>query len=630
MINSKQHILIEQLRMLPKHGVPSGNIVTDIEKALEGVLDKFEVSKQLAVFDALQQKIETISGALLILEMRGEILKDGFNINTDAASKFGWQIDDVGTKLKINTRLAKLYTAEIAQNYLPGQKKVIDLGGKYAKSLLYTNDIMRNKLKLDAKQNVQLRKLARNQNISIEELLYTTNKFGEALGEEWSGSLIDVLNEISNLSSDIAIQYGRTGIAGNLEKSILLGKRYGLTLQDLYKTGEKMLDVETQTGAAVEYQIYTGKRLEGQKFKNVAASYNQATIEGDSNKQMEIILDLVKTQGTHILNNYKGRQAAAKALGVEESKLVDINAMIQEQFAIENDIRKEENKELLTFDQFDPSKFFQDDGTPESKDRQLKFQEKLAQGQTDLEKRKREVKIADDYEKENLLRETDADGDSEDVFGVGKTFNLQTTLEAFDDLQEQIKSNTLLESDLVDSNGKLVHSQHKLLTALQETSIKVGQAVESTPGKFVIKLATVYGTWKLTAESAEKMVDAVKNMKTSVTKEDQELGAGGKGVKGKDVILSPTPGPGYGTKTLLLPEGSINLKDEDTVIAGTDLGGRKNKRKGSRDSGGVTTQQLVAALSQISWNVTTMFDTDKFVNQIRITESNKMNQRQSV
>jgi hypothetical protein len=35
--------------------------------------------------------------------------------------------------------------------------------------------------------------------------------------------------------------------------------------------------------------------------------------------------------------------------------------------------------------------------------------------------------------------------------------------------------------------------------------------------------------------------------------------------------------PGYGKRTILSPEGAINLNDNDTIIAGTDLGGGKNK-----------------------------------------------------
>lgn len=43
--------------------------------------------------------------------------------------------------------------------------------------------------------------------------------------------------------------------------------------------------------------------------------------------------------------------------------------------------------------------------------------------------------------------------------------------------------------------------------------------------------------------------------------------------KGDDVVS-----PGYGKRTLMAPEGAIALNDKDTVIAGTDLGG-KNKNK---------------------------------------------------
>jgi hypothetical protein len=37
-----------------------------------------------------------------------------------------------------------------------------------------------------------------------------------------------------------------------------------------------------------------------------------------------------------------------------------------------------------------------------------------------------------------------------------------------------------------------------------------------------------------------------------------------------------SPGSGYGKRTLLAPEGAIQLNDKDTVIAGTNLGGGKS------------------------------------------------------
>ena len=43
--------------------------------------------------------------------------------------------------------------------------------------------------------------------------------------------------------------------------------------------------------------------------------------------------------------------------------------------------------------------------------------------------------------------------------------------------------------------------------------------------------------------------------------------------KGDDIISPPPGGNGYGKRTLFGPEGSIALNDNDTIIAGTDLGG---------------------------------------------------------
>jgi hypothetical protein len=44
-----------------------------------------------------------------------------------------------------------------------------------------------------------------------------------------------------------------------------------------------------------------------------------------------------------------------------------------------------------------------------------------------------------------------------------------------------------------------------------------------------------------------------------------------KSITGNDVIS-----PGYGKRTLMAPEGAIQLNDKDTIIAGTNLGGNKN------------------------------------------------------
>ena len=72
--------------------------------------------------------------------------------------------------------------------------------------------------------------------------------------------------------------------------------------------------------------------------------------------------------------------------------------------------------------------------------------------------------------------------------------------------------------------------------------------------------------------------------------------------KGND-IMSPGQGSsGYGKRTLFGPEGAIQLNNKDTVIAGTDLGGKKKTKSPTKDSGGsvnVDLTQTNALLQQL-------------------------------
>jgi hypothetical protein len=48
-------------------------------------------------------------------------------------------------------------------------------------------------------------------------------------------------------------------------------------------------------------------------------------------------------------------------------------------------------------------------------------------------------------------------------------------------------------------------------------------------------------------------------------------------LKGNDIMSPGGPGGGYGSRTLLGPEGAIQLNNKDTVIAGTNLFGGSSK-----------------------------------------------------
>jgi hypothetical protein len=64
--------------------------------------------------------------------------------------------------------------------------------------------------------------------------------------------------------------------------------------------------------------------------------------------------------------------------------------------------------------------------------------------------------------------------------------------------------------------------------------------------------------------------------------------------KGDDVVSEG----GYGKRTLLSPEGAIQLNDKDTVIAGTNLGG--GETESVKSTSGIDLSPMISAINQVT------------------------------
>ena len=452
------HILLQNLKNLPKHGQ---DLNEQFEKAFGSYLSERVLSKTIGLLESLQGTTEDVIKSVTVLEARALGLQKAFNLTTDVSRQQAIVLDNIAAGLNINARLAKQYTAENAK-FLPGQIKNINANEKYNKELQLTNDFLRNRLGLDAQQAFSIRKLANLQGKSVAEVIKDAQGINEQLIEEtgYSGGLVDILSEIANLNSDIAIQYGRD-VPGSLEKSVISAKKFGITLNDLYKTGEKMLDVENATNSAVEYQIFTGKRLEGQKYKNIAASYNQATIEGDSEKQMDIILDLVTAQGETLKTNFKAREAVSKMTGIEASKLIDIIAL------------QEEYNKL---------------GTEAGEGGVAGTSEGISQTLID------------------------------EIKAITEKVTTQTTIERFDDAQEIRKANLAVEAAPdAPTQAKVLETANNLMNTFADSISGDGIAVPA------IKAASVFADVLYIKETGEKLVKTLKEKDSAFESESPEI-----------------------------------------------------------------------------------------------------------
>jgi hypothetical protein len=301
-----------------------------------GVEFNLLLEKQIALLQLIEGTTKNAVSRFDILEQRAKVINEAFDISANRSIAFAKSIDQVGKSLNINTRSAKTYVTEI-NKLIPGLGK-LDKGNQgYYKNLLRGNEILRERLGLSADEALAVRRLSNLQNTELIPSIGEYINTAAALNEEGTtGAFQTFFEEISNTSTDIIAQYSRM-LPDALMRTTIDARRLGLTLSDLKTTGDNMLDIQKQTQATYEFQLFTGKALETQEYKNIAAAYNRATIEGDAAEQLKIIESLTKEHGQDLKTNLQAREAAAAMLGIDEGKLLEIVNLQQELSDIENE-----------------------------------------------------------------------------------------------------------------------------------------------------------------------------------------------------------------------------------------------------------------------------------------------------
>jgi hypothetical protein len=565
------YILIRDLKKLPKHGQAG-----DIEKAFKGGLNSLELGKNLQILDESQKTAEKLIKSLSTLEARALGIQRGFNLTTKEAKEYSIALDKVAVAQGINGRLAKQYIADLGK-VLPGQIANIKANKAYNTELQVTNDVLRNKLKLDAKQSFSIRKFANAQGKSVAQIIKAANEVNNKLIEEegYAGGLYDILAEIGNLNNNIAIQYGQ-GIPEQLERSVIAAKKFGLTLDDLYKSGEKMLDIEQMTTKAVEFQIFTGKKLEGQKYKNIAASYNQATIEGDNLKQQDILLDLVRSQGKILTGaNFKAKQALADSVGLTVEQLQEIYTRDIEYAKISTDaLARIEDESDEAF---------------EKRKKQYK-EERKRKIDEDLEKQKQELA---------------------DVQAIGKERSTQTTLEKYEDQREIVKDKKVM--DFASREKDL--TPEELLEGGKKVIDLISKGLETV--SIATKIANLYGTFTFTTDALKGLATSLIKVGGAYDDEDTSGGSNTTVENQRDAFIR------VNDAIMFDPNDKIN------IMASTSQGSldkaTANMGGGSSNNTSNIGQQVANAIAGMSFVVNNSFNGEDIITQMEIIQENQMN-----
>jgi cell fate (sporulation/competence/biofilm development) regulator YmcA (YheA/YmcA/DUF963 family) len=129
----------------------------------------------------------------------------------------------------------------------------------------------------------------------------------------------EIMESIGDLAPEIQMQYGR--YPGTLGLAVMKAKQLGISMEQLNKTGETLLSIESSVGDELEYQLLSGKRLVDENGKSLTNMYREAALQGDANKKADAMNSILDTQGDTIKDNMLARKQLAKTLGMEEDTL---------------------------------------------------------------------------------------------------------------------------------------------------------------------------------------------------------------------------------------------------------------------------------------------------------------------
>lgn len=337
------HEFISKLKNQPKHGMatpPSGGSVPPIDpatlntwealgKVIDGVgsaiaslnegtaLQINGAGRLINIYQTQINKYTDAAKQLLWLEKRNESLNKTFGLTVKQAAVYGQTLDNLSVKFKKGGSELRKY-AENLQKVIGNYQLKDDA---FSEQLLRTQEIITDSLQLSAEQAANFEFFAQGANASGTDYLVTTNAIAKDLeqitGE--AGLFKEITADMADLSADLQIQYSR--LPGTLEVATVKARRLGMSITQLNKAGENLLNIETSIGQELEYQLLSGRRLVDQQGKSLTNSFREAQMRGDASKQADIMNKILDQEGETLENNLFARKQMSQLLGMDEAAL---------------------------------------------------------------------------------------------------------------------------------------------------------------------------------------------------------------------------------------------------------------------------------------------------------------------
>lgn len=498
------------------------NVLASVSKATTGLRTKFvELSmglgKTMKFVDDYNKKIlQTVKNSTY-LEERNKELNKSYGLSSKGANKFSKELRNVAIRTGIGGDKAFKY-AEGLKDLTGGFMTSTKANEDFNAELIMGQSYLQNNMGLSEDAALRYEQYAASIGKSGVEAAHAQQELASALsaqtGMDATQIQKDILEGIAETSEEIVGQYSK--MPGNLEVAVMKAKALGTSMDQLHQTGQGLLEIESSVGKELEYQQLTGKRLLDSQGKSLTNEYRMATIRGDGARQAELMSEFLEEEGDNLENNMFARKKAAELFGMQEGDMM----RMKRQRDILAKMGAEDLLDLEAGDVEEIAKKLRAEGA--SKDDVETFL-KESDTRTTAERSSDYLKSID----EKLVSDVQA------RFGDKEMDMLRQDTETFVRNQNETKENI---AKMTETFGEIAVLEETIKTAI-------------TPIAAVGKNLPIFGT------AMTKLVEKLKGRSFNLVTE---------GTPAEDVISYP----GAGARVLTGPFGAFQLDPRDFIMAG--------------------------------------------------------------
>jgi uncharacterized protein YukE len=351
-----------------------------------------------------------------------------------------------------------------------------------------------------------------------------------------------VLRDVSKASASLKLTLG--GSAEAVAEAAVRARQFGLNLEQAEKISQSLLQFESSIESELSAELLTGRDLNFERARGLA-------LNGETAKAAEEIAKQVGTSADFAKMNVIQQEAIAKAAGMERNELAQ-SLMDREALAKLSGV--------------------------EGATAQERFNNLVKEvGMEEAKKRLGDEGLANQYEQQSVQDRFNQSVEKLQEIFIQLAEPMLAIVSPFVDLLTNILPGiTLAIQTLLKPIQWIADLIGLIGDGFKWVGDKIGALIGplGTVGKIMkglASLAIVYAAYKAYASLAALPIIGVPlgiAAAAAVTTAGFGLLSG---IKADDMLSPGGSGGGYGKRTLLGPEGAIQLNDKDTVIAGTNL-----------------------------------------------------------